>query len=90
MVSRFKSGFIKYFKDNIGIIIALIAMCVFLVIFPVTRNTFMTQKNIFNILRQNSTNLFLATGMSMVIILGGIDLSVGSVIALLWDLWQLC
>lgn len=82
MVSRFKSGFIKYFKDNIGIIIALIAMCIFLVIFPVTRNTFMTQKNIFNILRQNSTNLFLATGMSMVIILGGIDLSVGSVIAL--------
>lgn len=36
----------------------------------------------FNILRQNASNLFLATGMTMVIILGGIDLSVGSVIAL--------
>lgn len=82
MASRLKDGIVKYFKDNIGIIIALIAMCIFLVIFPVTRNTFMTQKNIFNILRQNSTNLFLATGMTMVIILGGIDLSVGSVIAL--------
>jgi ribose transport system permease protein len=82
MASRVKNGIVKYFKDNIGIILALLAMCIFLVIFPRTRTTFLTQKNIFNILRQNSTNLFLATGMTMVIILGGIDLSVGSVIAL--------
>ena len=39
-------------------------------------------KNIFNVLRQISTNLFLACGMTIVIILGGIDLSVGSIIAL--------
>lgn len=82
MAARLKNGIVKYFKDNIGIIIALVAMCIFLVIFPRTRTTFLTQKNIFNILRQNSTNLFLATGMTMVIILGGIELSVGSVIAL--------
>ena len=73
---------VKYLKDNIGIIIALVAMCIFLVAFPTTRSTFMTGKNIFNILRQNASNLFLATGMTMVIILGGIDLSVGTVIAL--------
>lgn len=79
---RFKNGAVKYFKDNIGIIIALLAMCVFLVIFPTTRSTFLTQNNVYNILRQNASNLFLATGMTMVIILGGIDLSVGSVIAL--------
>lgn len=82
MAVRLKNGVVKYFKDNIGIIIALLAMCVFLVIFPTTRSTFLTQKNVFNILRQNASNLFLATGMTMVIILGGIDLSVGSVIAL--------
>lgn len=82
MAARIKNGIVKYFKDNIGIIIALLAMCIFLIIFPTTRSTFMTQKNIFNILRQNASNLFLATGMTMVIILGGIDLSVGSVIAL--------
>ncbi len=81
-MARFKNGVVKYFKDNIGIIIALLAMCVFLIVFPTTRSTFLTQKNIFNILRQNASNLFLATGMTMVIILGGIDLSVGSVIAL--------
>lgn len=82
MASRMKNGVVKYFKDNIGIIIALLAMCVFLVVFPTTRSTFLTPKNVFNILRQNASNLFLATGMTMVIILGGIELSVGSVIAL--------
>lgn len=82
MLSRTKNGILKYFKDNIGIIIALAAMCIFLMIYPATSSTFMTTKNIFNILRQNASNLFLATGMTMVIILGGIDLSVGSVIAL--------
>ena len=82
MASRFGNGGVKYFKDNIGIIIALLAMCIFLVIFPTTRTTFLTPNNMFNILRQNASNLFLATGMTMVIILGGIELSVGSVIAL--------
>ena len=82
MTSRMKNSVVKYFKDNIGIIIALLLMCVFLVIFPTTRTTFLTPKNVFNILRQNASNLFLATGMTMVIILGGIELSVGSVIAL--------
>ena len=82
MATRFKNGFVKYFKDNIGIIIALVAMFIFLTVFPTTRSTFLTPKNMFNILRQNASNLFLATGMTMVIILGGIDLSVGSVIAL--------
>ena len=82
MASRFGNGVVKYFKDNIGIIIALLAICIFLVIFPTTRTTFLTPNNMFNILRQNASNLFLATGMTMVIILGGIELSVGSVIAL--------
>lgn len=82
MATRFKNGVVKYFKDNIGIIIAVVAMFIFLTVFPTTRSTFLTPKNMFNILRQNASNLFLATGMTMVIILGGIDLSVGSVIAL--------
>ena len=82
MATRFKNGVVKYFKDNIVIIIALLSMFIFLTVFPTTRSTFLTPKNMFNILRQNASNLFLATGMTMVIILGGIDLSVGSVIAL--------
>lgn len=71
-----------YFKENLGIIVAFLVLCVFLSIFPKTSGSFFTRQNIFNVLRQISTNLFLACGMTMVIILGGIDLSVGSIIAL--------
>ena len=63
-----------YFKENLGIIVAFLVLCVFLSVFPKTSGSFFT--------RQISTNLFLACGMTMVIILGGIDLSVGSIIAL--------
>ena len=51
-------------------------------VYPKTHNTFLTTNNIFNVLRQSATNLMLACGMTMVIILGGIDLSVGSIIAM--------
>lgn len=71
-----------YFKENLGIIVAFLVLCVFLSVFPKTSGSFFTSQNIFNVLRQISTNLFLACGMTMVIILGGIDLSVGSIIAL--------
>ena len=71
-----------YFKENLGIIVAFLVLCVFLSVFPKTSGSFFTRQNIFNVLRQISTNLFLACGMTMVIMLGGIDLSVGSIIAL--------
>ena len=71
-----------YFKENLGIIVAFLVLCVFLSVFPKTSGSFFTRQSIFNVLRQISTNLFLACGMTMVIILGGIDLSVGSIIAL--------
>ena len=71
-----------YFKENLGIIVAFLVLCVFLSVFPKTSGSFFTRQNIFNVLRQISTNLFLACGMTMVIILGGIDLSVGSILAL--------
>ena len=37
MATRFKNGVVKYFKDNIGIIIALLAMFIFLTVFPTTK-----------------------------------------------------
>lgn len=72
----------RYFTENFGIIGALLILCIFLSVYPKTSQSFLTPKNVFNVLRQISSNLFLACGMTMVIILGGIDLSVGSVIAL--------
>jgi ribose transport system permease protein len=42
---------------------------------------FLTVGNIFNVLRQTSVNAVIAAGMTFVIITGGIDLSVGSILA---------
>lgn len=81
-IANFGNAVIQWFKDNLGILIAFFILCFILSVNPITRHSFLTWKNIFNVLRQISTNLFLACGMTMVIILGGIDLSVGSVIAL--------
>lgn len=73
---------LRYFKENFGIIAAFIFLFLFLALNPSTKESFLTSRNQFNVLRQTSTNLYLACGMTMVIILGGIDLSVGSIIAL--------
>lgn len=65
-------------KENIGIIIALFVLCVGL---SIATDKFATVTNFFNIIKQITINLYLACGMTFVILLGGIDLSVGSVIA---------
>ena len=75
-------GITTYFKENMGILIAFAVLYLFLAINPATSEAFLTRQNMFNVLRQLSTNLYLACGMTMIIILGGIDLSVGSIIAL--------
>lgn len=62
-----------------GIYIAFVVMCIF---FSLFNPLFLTPGNIINILRQVSFNAILAMGMTLVIITGGIDLSVGSVLAL--------
>lgn len=72
----------RYFKENIGILAALLVMIAFLCIYPRTSTTFPTKTNIFNVLRQAAPNVILSCGMTMAILLGGIDLSVGSIIAM--------
>ena len=72
----------RYFKENIGILAALLVMIIFLCVYPRTSTTFPTKTNIFNVLRQSAPNVILSCGMTMAILLGGIDLSVGSIIAM--------
>lgn len=45
-------------------------------------DAFLTPENIFNVLRQNSMVAIVALGMTFVIVLGGVDLSVGALVAL--------
>ena len=70
----------SYFKRNAGILIGLLLLCI---IISVNSPIFLTQKNLLNVLRQISSNLFLASGMTILLIAGGIDLSVGSTIAVI-------
>src|SRR5260370_25952415 len=52
-----------------------------IVIFSSFARHFTDESNITNILTQVTINLIMATGMTFVILIGGIDLSVGSVLA---------
>lgn len=61
---------------------ALLVMVIALSVYPPVSGTFLSQDNALNVLRQISVNLCLSIGMTLVILSGGIDLSVGSVLAL--------
>lgn len=60
----------------------VIALVVIVVIFTSLSNTFLTFENILIMTVHVSINAFLAIGMTFVIISGGIDLSVGSIMGL--------
>ena len=63
---------------QIGTFAGLVALC--LVLWAATPH-FLTVSNLLNVLEQTSINAIVAVGMTYVIISGGIDLSVGSVLA---------
>lgn len=67
----------EFLSRNIRIIMFLVVI----LIFTCLSDRFLTVDNIFNVLRQVSTNGIIALGMTLVIIAGGIDLSVGSIVA---------
>ena len=67
------------FFRKYGMLLVLILIVVLLLS---TNETFRTLQNIINVLQQISINGIIAVGMTFVIVGGGIDLSVGSVIAL--------
>lgn len=70
---------VKLIAQRYGILIALLLVCFTL---AVINENFLSTRNILNVLRQTSINGILAIGMTFVILTRGIDLSVGSVVAL--------
>jgi len=58
-----------------------VALLVMVAVFSAFAPHFTDESNITNILTQVTINLIMATGMTFVILIGGIDLSVGSVLA---------
>ncbi|WP_413641426.1 ribose ABC transporter permease [Oceanisphaera sp. IT1-181] len=61
---------------------SLIALLVLIAVVSALNPNFFTVDNLLNILRQTSVNAIIAVGMTLVILTAGIDLSVGSVLAL--------
>ncbi|RWM28984.1 ABC transporter permease [Mesorhizobium sp.] len=66
-------------SQTFWVVIAVILACLFL---SVATDAFATQKNLYNITRNITFVAIVALGMTFVIITGGIDLSVGSVLCL--------
>lgn len=59
--------------------LSLLALCI---LFSLTTNTFFTIRNLLNVIDQLTVLGIMALGMTAVIVIGGIDLSVGSILAL--------
>ncbi|MEQ1944947.1 ABC transporter permease [Mesorhizobium sp. VNQ89] len=66
-------------SQTFWVLLAVIAACIFL---SFATNAFATKANLFNITRNVTFVAIIALGMTLVIITGGIDLSVGSVLCL--------
>jgi ribose transport system permease protein len=61
----------------------LFTLIILILVFSFLSPYFFTKSNLFNVMRQVSTTAICAVGMTMIIVLGSIDLSVGSMLALL-------
>ncbi len=68
---------LRWARDNV-LIIFLVLMCGFI---AAQQPRFLSPENLINVSSQIAINAFLATGMTFVIITGGIDIGVGSVAA---------
>jgi len=69
---------LKYNLIRFQSIIALLVMCIAL---SFLSDRFLTPENSWNVMRQISVNMIISVGMTLVILTGGIDLSVGSILA---------
>lgn len=63
-------------------IIPFIGLILLIVVISIMNSAFLDLSNLLNLLRQVSINGLIAFGMTFVILTGGIDLSVGSILAL--------
>ncbi|MCR3955020.1 MAG: ribose ABC transporter permease [Gudongella sp.] len=68
----------QFLSDNKPVVVLLILI----ITMSFLSDRFLTWSNIITVLRQTSINAVIATGMTFAILIGGIDLSVGSVLAI--------
>jgi ribose transport system permease protein len=74
MLDRIKPTLVKFQS--------LIALLLMVIVMSFLSDKFLTVDNVWNVMRQISVNVCISVGMTLVILTGGIDLSVGSILAL--------
>ena len=72
---RFRRWFMQYAGQFAFLIILFVVL-------SIASPTFRTATNLINVARQVSINMIIACAMTLVLIIGGIDLSVGAVMAM--------
>jgi ribose transport system permease protein len=73
---------IKNYRQRLSRFQSLIALFVLCLILSFLSDKFLTVTNAWNVMRQVSVNICISTGMTLVVLTAGIDLSVGSILAL--------
>ncbi len=82
LLARFKKLFRDKLPHNWADYAFMLAFVILILVAASSSDVFFTQRNIGNLLRQIVTNGLISLGMLVVILTGGIDLSVGSIVAL--------
>ena len=72
----------KALTNKFSSLTTLLALIVLMVVITIINPNFLTTNNLLNLLLQVTANGFIAFGMTFVILTSGIDLSVGSILAL--------
>ncbi len=70
------------FLESYGVLVAFVVLFLWSATIGENADTFRRPENLRNILNQNAATGIVAVGMTLVIVVGGIDLSVGSIMAL--------
>jgi ribose transport system permease protein len=73
---------VKKYTRSLAKFQSLIALFILCLVLSILSDKFLTVENGWNVMRQISVNICIATGMTLVVLTAGIDLSVGSVLAL--------
>jgi len=72
----------KSYRQSLSRFQSLIALVILCLVISLLSDKFLTATNAWNVMRQISVNICISVGMTLVVLTAGIDLSIGSVLAL--------
>src|SRR6187431_4215 len=72
----------KTYRQSLSKFQSLIALIILCLVISLLTDKFLTATNAWNVMRQISVNICISVGMTLIVLTAGIDLSVGSVLAL--------